>query len=125
MICETPYGFLSPALSSDQASETKQEAEDIPEDIFTFSSKPRLAPHGKPLNLSSEGCSFSVDLKEEISGVWRGAQMEDDFYGSDSNEEVSYFLSNKLLLPLFLYILCIKIIMPCLSRKIAGSSVTD
>lgn len=87
MICETPYGFLSPALSSDQASETKQEAEDIPEDIFTFSSKPRLAPHGKPLNLSSEGCSFSVDLKEEISGVWRGAQMEDDFYGSDSNEE--------------------------------------
>ncbi|XP_066473445.1 protein CFAP20DC [Tiliqua scincoides] len=87
MTCEVPYDFLTSALSGDQVSESKQAAEDPHEDIFTFSSKPRLAPHGKPLNLSSEGCSFSADLKEEISGVWRGAQMEDDFYGSESNED--------------------------------------
>ncbi|XP_053153317.1 protein CFAP20DC isoform X2 [Hemicordylus capensis] len=71
----------------DQVTENKQMAEDQHEDIFTFSSKPRIAPHGKPLNLSSEGCSFLVDLQDEISGVWRGAQMEDDFYGSESSEE--------------------------------------
>nr|XP_034962695.1 uncharacterized protein C3orf67 homolog isoform X5 [Zootoca vivipara] len=84
---ETSYSFLNLALSDVQACENKQAAEDRREDVFTYSSKPRSAPHGKPLNLSSENCSFSVDLKEEISGVWRGAQMEDDFYGNESNEE--------------------------------------
>lgn len=109
MNSEIPYGFLTSALSDDQASESKQAAKAQHEDIFTFSSKPRSAPHGKPLNLSSESCSFSVDLKEEISGVWRGAQMEDDFYGSESNEDVSYFCHrNSLLLPLLLYILLLK-----------------
>ncbi|KAJ6668195.1 hypothetical protein lerEdw1_015572 [Lerista edwardsae] len=87
MNSEISYGFLTSALSGDQASESKQAAEAQRADIFTFSSKPRSAPHGKPLNLSSESGSFSVDLKEEISGVWRGAQMEDDFYGSESNED--------------------------------------
>ncbi|CAI5767615.1 Hypothetical predicted protein [Podarcis lilfordi] len=84
---ETSYSFLNLALSDVEACENKQAAEDRREDVFTYSSKPRSAPHGKPLNLSSESCSFSVDLKEEISGVWRGAQMEDDFYGNESNEE--------------------------------------
>ncbi|XP_061478063.1 protein CFAP20DC [Rhineura floridana] len=86
MDCETSY-VLNSALSDGQACENRQAAKDQHEDIFTYSSKPRSAPHGKPLNLSSESCSFSVDLKEEISGVWRGAQMEDDFYGNKSNEE--------------------------------------
>uniref|UniRef100_A0A670J8X7 CFAP20 domain containing n=1 Tax=Podarcis muralis TaxID=64176 RepID=A0A670J8X7_PODMU len=84
---ETSYSFLNLALSDVEACENKQAAEDRQEDVFTYSSKPRSAPHGKPLNLSSESCRFSVDLKEEISGVWRGAQMEDDFYGNESNEE--------------------------------------
>ncbi|XP_062978162.1 protein CFAP20DC [Elgaria multicarinata webbii] len=90
MACETSYGFLTSAPSDDQACENEQAVKDQHEDIFTYSSKPRSAPHGKPLNLSSEDCSFSVDLKEEISGVWRGAQMEDDFYGNESNEDDSY-----------------------------------
>nr|XP_056720447.1 protein CFAP20DC [Euleptes europaea] len=85
---EASCGFLTSALSDDQADESQQTSEDRPEDIFTFSSKPRSAPHGKPLNLSSESCSFSVDLKEESSSsTWRGAQMEDDFYGSESSKE--------------------------------------
>ncbi|XP_077181107.1 protein CFAP20DC isoform X10 [Paroedura picta] len=84
---ETSCGFLTSALSEDQAQESKQTSEEEHEDVFTFSSKPRSAPHGKPLNLSSESCSFSVDLKEESSASWRGAQMEDDFYGSESSKE--------------------------------------
>uniref|UniRef100_A0A8D2LGR4 Chromosome 3 open reading frame 67 n=1 Tax=Varanus komodoensis TaxID=61221 RepID=A0A8D2LGR4_VARKO len=85
MTCETSYSFLTSGLNDDQAHENKQAVEDHHEDIFTYSSKPRSAPHGKPLNLSLEGCSFPVDLRENISG--RGAQMEDDFYGNESNEE--------------------------------------
>ncbi|XP_074861465.1 protein CFAP20DC isoform X4 [Carettochelys insculpta] len=55
--------------------------------IFTFSSRPRSAPHGKSPNMSPEGCMLPVDLNEDSDGVCRGARMEDDFYGSDSNEE--------------------------------------
>ncbi|XP_015269818.1 PREDICTED: uncharacterized protein C3orf67 homolog [Gekko japonicus] len=84
---ETSCSFLTSALRDDQAHESKQTSEDQHKDIFTFSSKPRSPPHGKPLNLSSESCSFSVDLKEESSSMWRGAQMEDDFYGSESSKE--------------------------------------
>ncbi|XP_008103622.2 protein CFAP20DC isoform X4 [Anolis carolinensis] len=85
--CETSYGFLTSPLDDNQTCENKQAPQVDQEDIFTYSSKPRSAPHGKPLNLSSDDCSFSVDLKEEINGVWRGAQMEDDFFGNESNEE--------------------------------------
>lgn len=88
MTYETSQSFLSTALDENQTCENKRTADNQHEDVFTFSSRPRSAPHGKPLNLSSEGCCFSVELEEESSGVWRGAQMEDDFYGS--NEEVSY-----------------------------------
>lgn len=87
---ETSCGLLTSALSNNQAHESKQTSEEQHEDIFTFSSKPRSAPHGKPLNLLSESCSFSVDLKEESSSAWRGAQMEDDFYGSESSKDVSH-----------------------------------
>uniref|UniRef100_A0A803TUJ0 CFAP20 domain containing n=1 Tax=Anolis carolinensis TaxID=28377 RepID=A0A803TUJ0_ANOCA len=85
--CETSYGFFTSPLDDNQTCENKQTPQVDQEDIFTYSSKPRSAPHGKPLNLSSDDCSFSVDLKEEINGVWRGAQMEDDFFGNESNEE--------------------------------------
>ncbi|XP_063147578.1 protein CFAP20DC [Candoia aspera] len=84
--CETSGGFSATTPSDDQTCESKQTAEGHA-DIFTYSSKPRSAPHGKPLNLSSEDCSFSVDLKEDISRDCRGAQMEDDFYGNESNGE--------------------------------------
>ncbi|KAM6467838.1 protein CFAP20DC isoform 2-T5 [Liasis olivaceus] len=84
--CETSPDLSASAPSDDQTCEIKQTPEGH-EDIFIYSSKPRSAPHGKPLNLSSEDCSFSVDLKEEISRDWRGAQMEDDFCGNESNGE--------------------------------------
>lgn len=89
MHCETPCSVLTSTLSDDKPCENKQTAEDQQEDIFTYSSKPRSAPHGKPLNPSPEICNISMDLKEEINGVCRGAQMEDDFYGNESSEEVS------------------------------------
>ncbi|XP_058023786.1 protein CFAP20DC [Ahaetulla prasina] len=83
---ETSHDVSCSAPGDDQTYENKEAAE-VPEDIFTYSSKPRSAPHGKPLSLSSEDCTFSLDLKEEISKDWRGAQMEDDFYGNESNGE--------------------------------------
>ncbi|XP_032094880.1 uncharacterized protein C3orf67 homolog isoform X2 [Thamnophis elegans] len=83
---ETSHDVSGSVPSDDQTYESKEAAE-VPEDIFTYSSKPRSAPHGNPLSLSSEDCTFSLDLKEEISKEWRGAQMEDDFYGNESNGE--------------------------------------
>ncbi|XP_026538638.1 uncharacterized protein C3orf67 homolog [Notechis scutatus] len=83
---ETSHDASGSAPSDDKTYKNKEAAE-VPEDVFTYSSKPRSAPHGKPLSLSSEDCTFSLDLKEEISKDCRGAQMEDDFYGNESNGE--------------------------------------
>ncbi|KAL7986223.1 hypothetical protein Chor_011389 [Crotalus horridus] len=90
---ETFHDVSASAQSDDQIYESKEAAE-VPEDIFTYSSKPRSAPHGKPLSLSSEDCIFSLDLKEEISKDWRGAQMEDDFYGNESNGEDDSYMDS-------------------------------
>uniref|UniRef100_A0A670XX21 Uncharacterized protein n=1 Tax=Pseudonaja textilis TaxID=8673 RepID=A0A670XX21_PSETE len=92
---ETSHDASGSAPSDNQTYKSKEAAE-VPEDVFTYSSKPRSAPHGKPLSLSSEDCTFSLDLKEEISKDWRGAQMEDDFYVNESNGENlpnNYFIS--------------------------------
>ncbi|KAM7063809.1 protein CFAP20DC isoform 4-T5 [Molossus nigricans] len=73
-------------LEASKESEHHQQAEDTqmaPENIFTFSSRPRSAPHGKTQDISPEGCPFFWDLKEDTSGI----QLEDDFYGEDSSEE--------------------------------------
>uniref|UniRef100_A0A8C3RRW1 Chromosome 3 open reading frame 67 n=1 Tax=Chelydra serpentina TaxID=8475 RepID=A0A8C3RRW1_CHESE len=84
----TSCSNLSLPLNTDVESESKQTGEHpiSHKEIFTFSSRPRSAPHGKSPNMSPEGC-MSLDLNEDRDGVCRGAQMEDDFYGSDSNEE--------------------------------------
>ncbi|KAJ7317096.1 hypothetical protein JRQ81_003258 [Phrynocephalus forsythii] len=87
MDCEIPFSCSTSALSDGKPCGNIPAAEDQQEGIFTYSSKPRSAPHGKPLNLSPEVCSISMDLKEEIGGVCRGAQMEEDFYGNESTEE--------------------------------------
>ncbi|XP_006862156.1 PREDICTED: uncharacterized protein C3orf67 homolog [Chrysochloris asiatica] len=64
------------------------ESQIVPKDIFTFSSRPRSAPHGKThQSMSPEECPFILDLKEENSGMPRGAHSEDDFYSDDSSEE--------------------------------------
>ncbi|XP_058144675.1 protein CFAP20DC isoform X6 [Dasypus novemcinctus] len=71
-------------------SEQNQQAEEtqiVPKGIFTFSSRPRSAPHGKTQSMSPEECPFLLDLQENSNGIRRGTQMEDDFYGSNSSEE--------------------------------------
>uniref|UniRef100_A0A8C0J5B7 Uncharacterized protein n=1 Tax=Chelonoidis abingdonii TaxID=106734 RepID=A0A8C0J5B7_CHEAB len=87
----TSCSNLSLPPNTDVESEGKQTGEHqiSHKEIFTFSSRPRSAPHGKSLNMSPEGCMSPLALNEDSDGFCRGAQMEDDFYGSDSNEEVS------------------------------------
>ncbi|XP_047705355.1 protein CFAP20DC isoform X7 [Prionailurus viverrinus] len=77
-------------LEASKESERDQLAEEtqaVPKDIFTFSSRPRSAPHGKTQTLSPEGCPFILDLKEDTSVTRRDTESEDDFYGVDSSEE--------------------------------------
>uniref|UniRef100_A0A8C0HN97 CFAP20 domain containing n=1 Tax=Buteo japonicus TaxID=224669 RepID=A0A8C0HN97_9AVES len=56
-------------------------------EIFTFSSRPRSAPHGKSPNMSPEYCIFPLDLKQDSNGVHGKTEIEDDFQGTDSSEE--------------------------------------
>ncbi|XP_009890836.1 PREDICTED: uncharacterized protein C3orf67 homolog [Charadrius vociferus] len=56
-------------------------------EIFTFSSRPRSAPHGKSSNMSPECCIFPLDLKQDSNGVHGKTQIEDNFQGTDSSEE--------------------------------------
>ncbi|XP_026257837.2 protein CFAP20DC [Urocitellus parryii] len=77
-------------LEASKDSERDPQAEEtqiLPKDIFTFSSRPRSAPHGKTQNLSPEECPFTLDLKEDNSGRRKDTQSEDDFYDGDSSEE--------------------------------------
>ncbi|XP_047387640.1 protein CFAP20DC isoform X2 [Sciurus carolinensis] len=77
-------------LEASKDSERDQQAEEtqsFPKNIFTFSSRPRSAPHGKTQNLSPEECPFIWDLKEDNSMTRGDAQLEDDFYGGDSSQE--------------------------------------
>ncbi|XP_011802596.1 PREDICTED: uncharacterized protein C3orf67 homolog isoform X2 [Colobus angolensis palliatus] len=77
-------------LEASKESEHDQRAEEfqsVPKDIFTFSSRPRSAPHGKTQTMSPEELSFILDLKEDNSVTSRDTQSEDDFYGGDSSEE--------------------------------------
>ncbi|EHB02742.1 hypothetical protein GW7_15338 [Heterocephalus glaber] len=64
-----------------------EETQTSPKDVFTFSSRPRSAPHGKTQNMSPEGCPFILDLKEDSSMTRTDTHLEDDFYGGDSSEE--------------------------------------
>nr|KAF6310161.1 hypothetical protein mMyoMyo1_001848 [Myotis myotis] len=80
--CHTSHLWLETSKESEQ----DQQAEEtwiVPKDVFTFSSRPRSAPHGKTQNMSPEGCPFILDLTEDTSVT----QLEDDFYGEDSSEE--------------------------------------
>ncbi|XP_076400643.1 protein CFAP20DC isoform X7 [Peromyscus maniculatus bairdii] len=67
----------------DQAEETQMASKDI----FTFSSRPRSAPHGKSHDMSPKGYPFILDPREDNSVTRRDTHLEDDFYGTDSSEE--------------------------------------
>ncbi|XP_004944691.2 protein CFAP20DC isoform X1 [Gallus gallus] len=56
-------------------------------EIFTFSSRPRSAPHGKSPNTSPEHCVFPLDLKQDSNRVQGETQTDDNFQGTDSSEE--------------------------------------
>ena len=74
----------------DQAEETQM----APKDIFTFSSRPRSAPHGKSHDMSPKGCPFILDPQEDIRVTKGDPELEGDFDGSDSSEEVHYLMSS-------------------------------
>lgn len=61
-------------------------------EIFTFSSSPRSAPHGKSPPMSPESCVFPLDLKQDSSGAHGKTQIQDNFPGADSSEEVGHFV---------------------------------
>ncbi|XP_074008422.1 protein CFAP20DC isoform X1 [Numenius arquata] len=56
-------------------------------EIFTFSSTPRSAPHGKSSYMSPECCIFPLDLKQDSKRVHGKTQIEDNFQGTDSSGE--------------------------------------
>ncbi|XP_032179825.1 uncharacterized protein C3orf67 homolog isoform X5 [Mustela erminea] len=90
LLDEDSYHASHMWLEASKESEHGQLAEEtqvVPKDIFTFSSRPRSAPHGKTQNTSPEGCPFILDLKEDTSLTRRDTESEEDFYGRDSSEE--------------------------------------
>ncbi|XP_072641707.1 protein CFAP20DC isoform X12 [Canis lupus baileyi] len=84
--CHTSHLWLEANRESEHG-QLAEETQVVLKDIFTFSSRPRSAPHGKTQNMSPEGCPFILDLKEDISMTRRDTESEDDFYGGDSSEE--------------------------------------
>ncbi|XP_027966220.1 uncharacterized protein C3orf67 homolog isoform X2 [Eumetopias jubatus] len=84
--CHASHLWLEASKESEHG-QLAEETQVVPKDIFTFSSRPRSAPHGKTQNMSPEGCPFILDLKEDASVTRRDTESEDDFYGSDSSEE--------------------------------------
>lgn len=81
--------------SKDSEPDQAEESQMTPEDVFTFSSRPRSAPHGKNHDMSPKGHPFILNPKEDNGLTRRDAHLEDDFYGTDSSEEVQN-LMNKI-----------------------------
>ncbi|XP_077632865.1 protein CFAP20DC isoform X9 [Crocuta crocuta] len=84
--CHASHLWLEASKESER-DQLAEETQAVPKDIFTFSSRPRSAPHGKTHTLSPEECPFILDLKEDTSVTRRDTESEDDFYGGDSSEE--------------------------------------
>ncbi|CAO2637680.1 Protein CFAP20DC [Lemmus lemmus] len=79
--------------SKDSEPDQAEESQMAPKDIFTFSSRPRSAPHGKSHAMSPEGYPFVLDPEEDSSVSRRDTKLEDDFDGTDSSEEVHSLMS--------------------------------
>ncbi|XP_057560976.1 protein CFAP20DC isoform X15 [Hippopotamus amphibius kiboko] len=84
--CHTCHLWLEASKESEH-DQQMEETQIVSKDVFTFSSRPRSAPHGKTQNMSPEECPFILDLKEDTSVTRRDTQLEDDFYVGDSSEE--------------------------------------
>uniref|UniRef100_A0A7M4G1P7 Uncharacterized protein n=1 Tax=Crocodylus porosus TaxID=8502 RepID=A0A7M4G1P7_CROPO len=85
--CATYRNLVVPPNTDEGESKQTGERQLGYKQIFTFSSKPRSAPRGKSPSMSPERCTFPLDVDETCNGLRREAQVEDDFYGTDSNEE--------------------------------------
>lgn len=94
--CHASHLWLEASKESEHG-QLAEESQVVPKDIFTFSSRPRSAPHGKTQNMSPEGYPFILDLKEDTSVTRRDTESEDDFYGGDSSEEVHCLMSEVVL----------------------------
>ncbi|XP_069499853.1 protein CFAP20DC [Ambystoma mexicanum] len=84
--------YSKPPLNhEDQKGETRNQSckvQSYHNDVFTYLSRPRSAPHGKSQSVSMEEYKFPLDVSRIVRNEeQRGARMEDDFYGSDSSEE--------------------------------------
>ncbi|XP_062441462.1 protein CFAP20DC isoform X2 [Rhea pennata] len=84
----TCHNITSPqnATAEHQGNETGDDQVNHKE-IFTFSSRPQSAYHGKSPSMSREGCLFPLDLKQDSNQAQRETQTEDNFQGTDSTEE--------------------------------------
>ncbi|KAM6197795.1 protein CFAP20DC isoform 1-T2 [Sarcoramphus papa] len=81
------HNLTSPQNVSEHHSNETGDHQVNNKEIFTFSSRPRSAPHGKSPNMSPECCIFPLDLKQDSNGVHGKTQIEDNFQGTDSSEE--------------------------------------
>ncbi|KFZ52066.1 Uncharacterized protein C3orf67, partial [Antrostomus carolinensis] len=81
------HNLASPQNASDHHSNETGNHQVNNKEIFTFSSRPRSAPHGKSPNMSPESCIFPLDLKQDSTSVHGKTQIEDNFQGADSSKE--------------------------------------
>ncbi|KAB0360362.1 hypothetical protein FD754_004518 [Muntiacus muntjak] len=84
--CHTSCLCLEASKESEHDQQT-EETQIVPKDVFTFSSRPRAAPHGRTQSMSPEACLFTLDLKEDTSVTRSDTRTEEDFHGGDSSEE--------------------------------------
>ncbi|XP_071612238.1 protein CFAP20DC isoform X1 [Heliangelus exortis] len=84
----TCHSLTSPQNASVKHYSNETDAHQVDsKEIFTFSSRPRSALHGKSPNTSPECSIFPLDLNQDINGVPGKTQTEDNFEGADSSEE--------------------------------------
>ncbi|XP_009701292.1 PREDICTED: uncharacterized protein C3orf67 homolog, partial [Cariama cristata] len=83
----TCHNLTSPQNASEDHSNETGDHQVNNEEIFTFSSRPRSALHGKSPNMSPRCCIFPLDLKQDSNRVHGKTQIEDNFQGTDSSEE--------------------------------------
>ncbi|XP_058845585.1 protein CFAP20DC-like [Acipenser ruthenus] len=76
---------LYPYLSGSEDEETEPQLN--LKDVFTYSSRPHSASHGKSQNTSAEGFISLLDMGGDGDRDQRGARFKDDFLGSDSEED--------------------------------------
>ncbi|XP_028680433.2 uncharacterized protein C3orf67 homolog [Erpetoichthys calabaricus] len=72
---------------SDEEDQSDEDKEPQLEAVFTYSSRPHSAPHGRSQSVSIDRLASALSLGGMGDGDHRGARLEDDFLGSDSEED--------------------------------------